>query len=323
MNQRPQYDIAYSMLGLDEPYARRLLTELKKRVPGEQYIYSRKTEDADPDVDLLRTFGRIFSEDSRLVVLLYRPGWGGTRFTSVEQEAIEARRHELGIRSIFVVAMQPPHIPDWYPDHEFWADADVYSVPQISAMIEFALAQQQATAAPEPPTQQEARVHEPEPPADLLEQHPEEDGSVRVIIEAEKLFAALAEEAAEFTRAGQSKPACELTATACTVTYNQTALRLKVDRSESIPCVYAVLTAWVNISDSARQSLPFGEWRLVQVQDEHDQRLWKLDEDLLTPRQLARTLMERLVELAHEDRADPRIAQRSIRPPADIATLRN
>lgn len=306
MNERPEYDIAYSMLAMDEPYARRLITELKKRVRGEQFIFSRKTEDAAEDSDLLRTFGRIFSADSRLVVLLYRPGWGDTPFTFVEQEAIRAR----GVRSIFVVAMQPPHVPAWYPESEFWADADVYSVPQISAMIEFAMARERGSAASATPPQADARVRQREVPSDVERR---EEGAAAIATEAEKLFAALAAEAADPARAGQGRAACELTAAACAVTYNQTAVQLKLIRTGPTPHVYAVLTAWVNVSDNARQSLPFGEWRLVRILDENDEWMWEFESALLTSQQLALALMERMVALAHEDRSDPRIVERSIK----------
>lgn len=316
MNHRPRYDIAYSMLALDEPYARRLITELKKRLPGEQYLYSRKTEDVIEDNDLTSTFGPIFSADSRLVVLLYRPGWGDTPFTAVEQEAIKARTlNEPGVRSVFVVAMQPPHIPGWFPEYEFWADADLYSVPQISAMIEFALARERTTGAQQPRSQGAAPVQEGERTAGQPAPRQDEQGSVPTVSEAEKLLTALVAEATEVTRAGLIRAACEVTSTACTVTYNQTMVQLKLVRTEPKPHVYAALTAWVNVSDDTRESLPFGEWRLIQILDDNDEWRWQFGDALLTSQQLARTLIERLVELAHEDRSNPRIAERSIKPP--------
>ena len=321
MNHRPRYDIAYSMLALDEPYARRLITELKKRLPGEQYLYSRKTEDVTEDNDLASTFGPIFSADSRLVVLLYRPGWGDTPFTAVEQDAIKARTlNEPGVRSVFVVAMQPPHIPWWFPEYEFWADADLYSVPQISAMIEFALARERTTGAQQTRPQGPAPVQERERAAGQPAPRQDEQGSVATVSvatvsEAEKLLTALVAEATEVTRAGLIRAACELTSTACTVTYNQTMVQLKLVRTEPTPYVNAALTAWVNVSDDTRESLPFGEWRLIQTLGDNDEWLWKFGDALLTSQQLARTLIERLVELAHEDRSNPRIAERSIKPP--------
>jgi hypothetical protein len=320
MNHHPKHDIAYSMLALDEPYARRLITELKKRLQGEQYLYSRKTEDAAQDSALLDTISRIFSADARLVVLLYRPGWGATPFTAAEQAAIQTRRlSESGDRSIFVVAMQPPHVPEWHPEHEFWADADVYSVPQISAMIEFALARERGPVTPETPRRTEDRVQEPEPLVRRGDLH-EEEGSARTAAEVEKLFAALTVEAAEVTRAGPMRAACEVTSTACTVTYNQTTLQLKLTRTTPTPYVYAVLTAWVNVSHETRESLPFGEWRLAQILNESDEWMWQFDDALLTSKQAARTLMERLVEIAQEDRSNPQIAERSIKPPLTQAT---
>src|SRR4051794_39241639 len=84
----PEYDIAISFLHRDESLALQLFNRLAETF--HVFVYSKRQESL-AGTDGLETFRRTFRSDSRLVVVLYRDGWGKTPWTRVEEQAIQDR----------------------------------------------------------------------------------------------------------------------------------------------------------------------------------------------------------------------------------------
>jgi hypothetical protein len=104
----------------------------------------------------------VFAQEARMVVLVYRDGWGERGFTYIEQTAIKRRIHAHGADFLFIVIAAtepPPTLPDWLPaDHVYWelptfgiddaVDAirqrlrRLPSVPTVETAVDLALRQQ-------------------------------------------------------------------------------------------------------------------------------------------------------------------------------------
>ncbi len=129
------YDVAFSFLKEDLSFA----LEIKKHLPStiRTFIYSDKQE-VLAGKDGPATFRRVFKNESRLVVILYRSEYGDTQYTSVEYDAIAARALETNWKFVILIPFDKP-IPDWYPYTYIYVDPYNHRVDQIASIIEFKL----------------------------------------------------------------------------------------------------------------------------------------------------------------------------------------
>ncbi len=99
------FDVAISFLHQDLGIA----TELHQRlIDGLRvFLYTREQKDL-AGTDGTESFRAVFRSRSRLVVVLYRDGWGATPFTRVEYEAITDRFLKEGAEFLFFVNFLPP-----------------------------------------------------------------------------------------------------------------------------------------------------------------------------------------------------------------------
>jgi hypothetical protein len=109
-----QYDVALSFLSQDEPLARSLSAQLSESLSV--FVYSERQKEL-AGTDGLETFRQTFLSRSRVVVVLYRQGWGQTKWTGVEQEAIKERAFDDGGWDflLFVTLDQASPLPLWVP----------------------------------------------------------------------------------------------------------------------------------------------------------------------------------------------------------------
>jgi hypothetical protein len=115
------YDVAFSFLDQDKTLAHefRQLLEPGLRV----FVYDRQQE-AVGGQDGAEGYARIFKKDARLSVILFRDGWGGTRFTGIEEAAIRDHATRTRFRSMMVVMVEPGQtLPLWIPDTTVWQHA--------------------------------------------------------------------------------------------------------------------------------------------------------------------------------------------------------
>jgi hypothetical protein len=108
------YDVAISFLYEDLALAQTLNDELSKDLtvfffPGRQ--------DELAGTDGLESMRAPFRSQSRLNLVLYRPKWGKTRWSGVEEVAVKESCLDTSYKSIFFFVIEPAQeIPKWLPD---------------------------------------------------------------------------------------------------------------------------------------------------------------------------------------------------------------
>jgi hypothetical protein len=108
------YDVAISFLHQDLALAQALYDELSKGL--EVFFYPRNQEELAGS-DGLDSMRAPFRSQSRLNLVLFRPKWGNTRWTGVEEIAIKESCLATSFKSIFFFVVEPTtDIPTWLPE---------------------------------------------------------------------------------------------------------------------------------------------------------------------------------------------------------------
>src|SRR3990172_9377256 len=129
-----KYDVAFSFLEEDEALAKELNDLLQDRV--RTFLYSKK-QDEIAGTDGEKIFNEVFGVQSRLVVVLYRKGWGQTPWTRIEETAIRNRAYEDGYDFVkFVPLDDPPTVPKWLPRTQLWVGFKRWGVVGTASVIE-------------------------------------------------------------------------------------------------------------------------------------------------------------------------------------------
>ena len=129
-----KYDVAFTFLDRDEPIARQLSDSFEGRLST--FVFSeRQAELGGKDgVDALC---RVFKTEARIVVILYREGWGQTPWTGIEENAIKDRRLKAGHEFMLVIPLSHSHpIPEWFPEVRIWLDLERSGVKVVAGIIE-------------------------------------------------------------------------------------------------------------------------------------------------------------------------------------------
>ena len=109
-----EYDVAISFLSQDAGLARELSNLLASQL--RVFIYTDRQQEI-AGTDGLVTLRSVFRDTARLVVVLFRNGWGHSNWTRVEQEAITDRFLKEGAGFLFFVMIDPRSVPPpWVPD---------------------------------------------------------------------------------------------------------------------------------------------------------------------------------------------------------------
>lgn len=129
-----KYDVAFSFLTQDDGLAGQLNDRLQDR--AKTFIYfERQNEVALTDGE--ETFGRVFREEARLVVVLYRQGWGDSTWTRVEQAAIRARGFDLAYDfAKFIALEESAKLPPWVPKTHIYIGLKRFGLDGAAAVIE-------------------------------------------------------------------------------------------------------------------------------------------------------------------------------------------
>ena len=134
MTDKPKYlyDIAVSFLSDDEPLAVKLSEQLSENLSV--FVYSKKQEQL-AGTDGLESFRQAFFSQSRLIVVLYRTGWGKTRWTAIEELAIKDRMFDGGWKSLlFVMLDQKSTYPAWLPGTHIRLDYTTFAGDLVGAI---------------------------------------------------------------------------------------------------------------------------------------------------------------------------------------------
>ncbi len=129
-----KYDVGFSFLAADEGIANELNDLVADRLST--FLYSeRQKELAGTDGE--ETLNRVFSKECRVVVALYRSGWGTTAWTRIEETAIRNRAHDEGYDfCIFVALEERPQMPRWLPRNRIWVGYQRWGARGAAAVIE-------------------------------------------------------------------------------------------------------------------------------------------------------------------------------------------
>ena len=129
-----KYDVAFSFLAQDEALATELNDLLQDRV--RTFLYSKKQGEIG-GTDGEKSFNAAFGEEARLVVVLYRKGWGETPWTRIEETALRNRAFEHGYDFVkFIPLDDPPDVPKWLPRTQLWVGLRRWGVSGAATVIE-------------------------------------------------------------------------------------------------------------------------------------------------------------------------------------------
>lgn len=129
-----QYDVALSFLAEDEPLATQLASILGER--HRVFLYSRKQEQL-AGTDGEKTFNDVFAKQARVVVVLYRQGWGQSPWTRIEETAIRNRAFEDGYDfALFAPPDDKPSVPPYVPKNRLWIGLARFGVNGAASVID-------------------------------------------------------------------------------------------------------------------------------------------------------------------------------------------
>lgn len=128
-----EYDLAFSFLAQDEPLAQQIADLVNERF--KVFIYSEQQKSL-VGTDGEKSFNQVFGEQSRVVGVLYRPGWGESRWTRIEQTAIKNRAFEKGYDFCVFVVIDRGELPPWVPKAQLWFDLERFGIKGAAAVLE-------------------------------------------------------------------------------------------------------------------------------------------------------------------------------------------
>lgn len=138
------YEVGFSFLKQDELIAYDLNDHIQDRLST--FIYSKKQEDLG-GTDVEKNINKVFYEEARVVVVLYRDGWGETPRTRIEETAIKNRAFENGWSFLFFINLDPNStLPSWIPKTNIWLDYQRFKIEGANAIIEHKVKEQGGTS---------------------------------------------------------------------------------------------------------------------------------------------------------------------------------
>jgi hypothetical protein len=151
-----KYDIAFSFVKEDESLATQLNDRVRDRYPT--FLYSR-ARDQLVGTDGEKTFNAVFGKEARIAAVLFRPEWGQTPWTRIEETAIRNRAHEKGYDfTTFIVTKPGTSIPDWLPKTRIWYDLPRFGLDGAAAVLAARVQDRGGTAVPETLPDRAARL---------------------------------------------------------------------------------------------------------------------------------------------------------------------
>ena len=135
MNDVHKYEVALSFLQDDEQLALEIADRIRGRVSVGVFVYSER-QDVLAGTDGVDAFSRIFGEQSLIVVILYRKGWGETKWTRVEENAIRTRGFNEGHEFVLLVKLDAASPPVWLPPTRLYLGFDRYGIDGVASAIE-------------------------------------------------------------------------------------------------------------------------------------------------------------------------------------------
>lgn len=153
---RFKYDVAFSFLKKDEELACRINDLLRDRV---ETFFALRKEQVIAGANDEEAYSEVLACQSRIVVLLYREGWGQTPETRMEESALRDRAHEEGYDFILAIPLETPSsIPKWLPKRQIWRSLDRWGIEGAASVIEARVQQAGGTPFEETPLERAQRI---------------------------------------------------------------------------------------------------------------------------------------------------------------------
>lgn len=128
------YEVGFSFLKQDEAIAYNLNDLIQERLST--FIYSKKQEELG-GTDGEKKFNKVFYKECRVVVVLYRDGWGEKPWTRIEETAIKNRAFDKGWDFFLLVNLDTNStLPTWIPKTYIWLEYQRYKTEGAVAVIE-------------------------------------------------------------------------------------------------------------------------------------------------------------------------------------------
>ena len=129
-----KYDVAISFLSEDTSIAKGLNDKLIES--GLEIFFFPGAQEILAGTDGLESMRAPFRHESRLNVVVFRPKWGNTPWTAVEEQAIKEACLDNSFRNIFVYVVEDTRIkPKWLPDTHVYFSATNYTMDQAVGAI--------------------------------------------------------------------------------------------------------------------------------------------------------------------------------------------
>lgn len=129
-----KYEIGFSFLKQDEIIAYDIYDRIQDRMSA--FIYSKQQEELG-GTDGENKFNSVFYKECRLVVVLYRDGWGETPWTRIEETAIKNRAFDNGWEFLLIINLDSEYaMPKWIPKTYVWLDYKRFKAEGAIAVIE-------------------------------------------------------------------------------------------------------------------------------------------------------------------------------------------
>ncbi|MGE5049499.1 MAG: hypothetical protein ACM3PC_13060 [Deltaproteobacteria bacterium] len=127
------YDVAISFLYRDEPLALQLREAVS---PLKVFVFSKAQEEiAGRQGD--EAFGEVFRERSLVSLVLFRQGWGQTRWTRVEESAIRDHLFNTSPEHLMFVNLDGSENPKWVPGRYIYFDARTFGLKDLVGAVKW------------------------------------------------------------------------------------------------------------------------------------------------------------------------------------------
>lgn len=132
--QEFEFDVAISFLSKDENIAQELYDLLKDKT---NTFYYSKRQDKIAGTDGEETLNKVFGQEARVVIVLYRKGWGKSSWTRIEETAIKNRALIEGYEfTLFIPLDEPPIVPNYLPKTYIWFGIHKFGIKVALSIIE-------------------------------------------------------------------------------------------------------------------------------------------------------------------------------------------
>ena len=168
-DQPTHYDVAISLRWTDVEHARALYDLLRDRL---DVFFADDRQEEFVGTDGEETFGHIFRDQARVVVVFYRPDWGTTPFTRAEEAAIKQRAWKDGYEfTVWVPMGEAKAPPPYVPLQHVWFDFARYGAQGLASVVEARVRASGLAVRPEEPLDEFRRLRRERDTARRLEEY--------------------------------------------------------------------------------------------------------------------------------------------------------